>query len=61
MMKPTFFSQAVTINDLYIVEGNSAYNNDNIIILGTSAGGIVIEERKGDEVNSRFKFYMLDT
>lgn len=47
------------LNDVFITENTSEYNNDNVIFLATNHGAIVIEERKGDEVNSRIKRYYL--
>jgi len=40
------------INDLHVVSGTN-----NLILLATKSGAIAIEERKGDEENSRFKYY----
>lgn len=51
----------VIINDIFITEGTSIYQStDNVIFLATTSGAIVIEERKGDEVNSRFKYYFIE-
>ncbi len=40
------------INDIYIVNGTK-----NVIFLATTAGTVVIEENKGSEALSRFKYY----
>jgi len=47
------------LNDIYITENTSEYNNDNVIFLATNYGTVIIEERKGDEENSRVKKYYL--
>jgi hypothetical protein len=47
------------LNDVYVTENTSEYNNDSVIFLGTNFGAVVIEERKGDEINSRAKRYYL--
>ena len=47
------------VNDIYVTEGTSLYNSDNVIFLATANGIQVIEERKGDEENSRVKRYYL--
>jgi hypothetical protein len=50
----------ISINDVYITEGTSQYSGtDNVIFIATTAGAVVIEERKNDELNSRFKYYYL--
>lgn len=49
------------INDLHITEKTSRYNDGNVIFLATSSGVVVIEEKPGDEGNSNFKYYYLDT
>jgi len=43
------------INDLYVVSGTK-----NLILLATTAGAVMIEERKGSEANSRFKYYYIE-
>lgn len=53
--------QASHINDIYVTEGTSQYGNGNVLFLATDLGAVVIEERRGDEENSRFKYYRLDT
>jgi hypothetical protein len=53
--------QASHINDIYVTEGTSQYGNGNVLFLATDLGAVVIEERRGDEINSRFKYYRLDT
>ena len=48
-----------TINDIDVQEGKSVYNPaDNLIYLATTIGIKVIEERQGDESNSRYMFYL---
>ena len=48
----------VTINDIYVTEGTSVYSStDNVIFLATTSGVVMIEERQGDESNSRFKYF----
>jgi hypothetical protein len=42
----------VTINDLALVEGTN-----NLILLATTSGAVVIEENKYDEENSRYRRY----
>lgn len=45
------------INDIFITEGTSTYSSsDNVIFIATSDGLIVLEERRGDENNSRVKY-----
>ncbi len=45
--------------DVDVTEGTSTYNaNDNVIFLAINDGALVIEERQGDELNSRFKYYL---
>lgn len=53
--------RATLINDLFISEGTSQYGNGNVIFLATNNGAILIEERQGNEENSRYKYYKLDT
>jgi len=48
------------INDIYITEGTSSYNNNNTIFLATNAGAHVIEERQGDEENANKKRYYIN-
>lgn len=43
------------MNDLYVVSGTN-----NLILLGTTAGAVVIEENKGSEPLSRFKYYYIE-
>lgn len=47
------------INDIFVTEGTSTYGSDNVIFLATDQGVHVVEERKGDEINSRTKRYYL--
>lgn len=43
------------MNDLYVVSGTN-----NIILLATTDGTVVIEENKGSEAGSRFKYYYIE-
>ena len=43
------------INDLYIVD-----SINNLILLATTNGAVVIEEDKGNEVGARFKYYYIE-
>ena len=43
------------MNDLYVVSGTK-----NLILLGTTAGAVMIEENKGSEADSRFKYYYIE-
>jgi len=43
------------MNDIHVVSGTK-----NVILLATTNGAVVIEENKGDEVNSRFKYYYIE-
>lgn len=43
------------INDLYVVDGVN-----NVIFLATTDGVVMIEENKGNETNSRFKYYYIE-
>ena len=43
------------MNDIYVVSGTN-----NLILLATTDGAVVIEERKGNEVNSRFKYFYIE-
>lgn len=54
-----FFSGSNYINDLHVVEGVSIYNSDNLLLTATDNGIIVIEEKRGDELNSRTKKYFI--
>jgi len=47
------------LNDVFITENTSEYNNDNVIFLATNHGAIVIEEHRGYESSSRIKRYYL--
>jgi hypothetical protein len=47
--------------DIDVSENTSLYDpNDNVIFLATDSGALIIEERQGDELNSRFKYYLKD-
>lgn len=48
------------INDISVVEGTSIYNGANLIFAATSSGVALIEERPGNEANSRYKWYLLE-
>jgi len=50
-----------TINDLYVTEKTSRYNEGNVIFIATNNGVTVIEEKPGDEENSNFKYYLIKT
>ena len=58
-IKDMLDGQIYYLNDVFVTENTSEYNNDNVIFLATNHGAVVIEERKGDEVNSRIKKYYL--
>ena len=45
----------VEMNDLYVVSGTK-----NLILLATTDGVVMIEENKGNETNSRFKYYYIE-
>lgn len=47
------------INDIFVSEGTSSHSPGNVIFLATSWGAFVIEERRGDENNCRFKQFLL--
>lgn len=55
----TILLSSGNINDIHVTEGTSLYGGDNVIFLATSNGAHIIEERKGDEANSRTKRYFL--
>ncbi len=55
----TILLDSGNINDIHVTEGTSIYGGDNVIFLATSNGAHIIEERKGDEANSRTKRYFL--
>lgn len=50
----------IIINDIYVTEGTSQYTDDNVLFIATTAGVIVIEERRGNEGNSRYKYFLRD-
>lgn len=54
-----FYSKPLLLNDVYVTEETSSYNDDNTIFLGSTQGAIVIEERQGDEENSSKKRYFI--
>jgi len=48
----------ILINDIFITESTSTYSaTDNVIFIATTDGLVVLEERHGDEQNSRIKYY----
>ena len=47
------------INDIYVTENTSRYENGNVIFLATSWGAVVIEEKRGDEVNGVKRRYLI--
>ena len=49
------------INDLYVTEKTSRYDEGNVIFLATSSGVTVIEESPGNEENNNFKYYKIKT
>lgn len=49
------------INDLFITEGTSIYDNDNTLFLATTSGALLIEERRGNESDSRVRIYRLES
>lgn len=53
--------QSTHINDIYVTENNSQYENENVLFLATDLGAVIIEERRGNEENCRYKYYRLDT
>jgi hypothetical protein len=48
------------INDIYVTEGTSTYNNGNVLFIATTYGVRIIEERRGDEANCRKKTIFRD-
>jgi len=60
-----FFSGPCKINDIAVTEGTSIHRiggraTNNIIVLATSNEVVVIEEKQGDEENSRYKHYLVE-
>ena len=47
------------ISDIYVTEGTSKHNNGNVIFIATPWGAIIIEEKRGDEINSEKRIYLL--
>jgi hypothetical protein len=47
------------INDIFVSEGTSRHTPGNVIFIATSWGAFVIEEKRGDETNCRFKHFLL--
>jgi len=57
----SLFPANSSINDIHITEGTSTYGqNNNLIFAATSNGVVLIEERPGDEANSRYKQYFVE-
>jgi len=54
--KGDIIPSGVTINDLYVIE-----NIPNVLLIATTNGAVVIEEKKNDEGNSRFKYFFRGT
>ena len=52
---------ATYINDLFVTEGTSDFDDANTIFVATNNGAIVIEEKRGDEVNCRKKIYLIES
>lgn len=52
---------ATYVNDLFVTEGTSVYDDANVIFLATNNGAIVIEEKRGDEANCRKKIYLIES
>jgi len=50
-----YFQQFSGINDIYVVFGTN-----NLILLATTDGVVVIEESKGNESNSLFKYFYIE-
>jgi hypothetical protein len=56
----TIIPDGVVINDINVAENKSQYDpNDNIILLATDDGVVIIDERKGDEASSSFKYFKI--
>ena len=49
-----------SINDIYVTENTSTHSGGNVIFLATDNGVHIIEEKRGDEINSRIKRYFID-
>lgn len=49
------------LNDLYVTEKTSRYNNGNVLFLATGGGATVIEENPENEENSNFKYYKIES
>ena len=49
------------ISDIYVTENTSRYSDGNVIFLATSWGATVIEEKRGDEINSSKRIYLLSS
>lgn len=57
-----FFPDECMLNDLAVIERTSIYGTprgktNNLLFLATTSGVVMIEERQGDEENSRYKQY----
>lgn len=59
-----FFPEGIEINDISIVEGMSIHTTrkgatNNVLFVATTSGVVIIEEKQGDEENSRYKQYFV--
>lgn len=52
---------ATYINDIYVTEGTSNYNNDNVIFVATIWGAMVIEEQRGNELESEKRVFLIES
>jgi len=52
-----FFPTKLKINDLFVTENTTT--SGNTIFLATTNGAVIIEENRGDEMNSRRRFYKI--
>lgn len=60
-----FFPEGHEIKDISITEGTSIYTTvrgatNNLIFTATTSGIVLIEEKQGDEENSRYKQYLVE-
>ena len=60
-----FFAEACEIQDISVTEGTSIHTTvrgatNNILFLATTSGIVLIEEKQGDEENSRYKQYLVE-
>jgi len=55
----TLLPESAIVRDIFVVEGTSSYGqNNNLILVATSEGVTLIEERPGDEANSNYRIYL---